>query len=150
MNKKGESQDLLKGNLVYLILLVIFFVVMLYFVLNEQEGADIWADYYAKEIVKVVDFSKARDGICLDVHKATEIAQENEVESFSEIFQADNIENEVCVKLSRGVKRCFKYFNNVDVVNLDLKLIGGKNEEEERVNVLCFDINEARKNEVRR
>lgn len=140
MNKKGASEDLMKSYIVYLILLVVFVVGILFVVNGQRQGADIWADYYSKEIVKIIDFSKPGDRICLDVHKATKIAKGNEVESFSEIFQIDNKNNEVCVKLSRGIKRCFGYFNDVDIVNLDLKIAGGRNSEGGFVNILCFDV----------
>jgi len=133
VNRRGEGgEDFFLDNVVFLILLVIFFVGMLYFIFQQQEGAGVWEDYYVKEIVKVIDFSDAGDKACMDVHKATEIAKKNNVASFSEIFRIDNTTNEVCVKLSRGRKTCFNYFNDIDIVNIDLKLgIPG--------NVLCFD-----------
>ncbi len=146
MNKKGDAEDLIKSYIVYLILLVIFIVGMLFVVNGQRQGADVWADYYSKELVKVIDFAKEKDKMCLDVHKATKIAKDNEVESFSEIFQIDNINNDVCVKLSKGIKRCFNYFNDVDIVNLDLKTAVARNNEGEFVNVLCFDV---KKTEVR-
>ncbi len=132
-NSKGELGDFLLDNVVFLILLVVFFSGMLYFILQQQEGASVWEEYYAKEIVKIIDFSERGDKACMDVHKATEIAKKNNIASFSEIFRFDNSANEICVKLSRGRKTCFNYFNELDVVNLDLRLgVPG--------NVLCFDI----------
>ncbi len=148
INKRGAVEDLLKSYLVYLILLIVFIVGMLFVVNGQREGADLWADYYTKEIVKVIDFSKSGDNICLDVHKASEIAKENEVVSFSEIFGVDNAKNEICVKLSRGIKRCFNYFNDVDIVNLDLKLAGGVNDKGEIVNMLCFNLADKRRGAV--
>ena len=139
MNNKGET-NILKDPVVYLILIVIFFVGMLFFVLQYEAGGIVWEDYYAKEIVKIIDFSKPGDKIEIDVHKATEIAKDNEVSSFSEIFQVNNKDKEVCVKLSKGRKTCYSYFNDVDVVNLELKLAEGKNEDNKEVNVLGFEI----------
>jgi len=140
INRKGEFGELLFSNVSYLVLLIIFFAGILYFVMQQQEGAGVWEDYYAKEIVKIIDFSNVGDNICLDVHRATEIAQKNNVNSFSEIFGIDNAGNEVCVKLSKGRKTCFSYFNKVDVVNVDLKLGEGKDESGRDVNLLCFNI----------
>ncbi len=137
--KKGEIGELLMDNVVFLILLVIFLSGMIFFVSAQQEGAAVWESYYVKEIVKIIDFSESGDKACIDVHKATEIAQKNKISSFSEIFSFDNSANAVCVKLSSGRRTCFNYFNDIDVVNVDLKLgVPG--------NVLCFEIIE-RKNE---
>ncbi len=114
MNRKATVGDIVMDNIVYLIILIIFFVGMLAFVYSKMNGAAVWEDYYAKEIVKVIDLSKPGDEIVLDVHKATEIAQKNKVD-FESIFKFDNIKNEVCVKLSAGRASCYGYFNNVDV-----------------------------------
>ncbi len=140
MNKRAEIGDVLQDPVVYLILIVIFFVGMLYYVLQYNGSGAVWEDYYAKEIVKMIDFAKVGDEFNVDVHKATEIAKSNSVASFSEIFQVDNKNNELCVKLSRGRKTCYSYFNNVDVVDLNLKLAAGKNEKNQDVNILSFRI----------
>ncbi len=137
MNKKAEVEDLLKSYLVYFILLVIFVSGMFYFIYQQREGADVWANYYSNEMAKVIDFMEEGDSICLDVHKASEIAEKNEVGTGSEIFEINNIKNEVCVKFSKGIKRCTNYFNNVEIVNLDFKLATYK--DKKFVNTLCFN-----------
>ncbi len=141
MNKKAGIGDILLDNLTYLILLAIFVVGIFAILLQFENGAGVWGDYYSKEIGKVIDFSNAGDKVCLDVQKATEIAKKNSVKSFSEIFRIDNPANEVCVKLSLGKRKCFNYWNDVDVVNLDLKFGLGDNEK----NRLCFDVVEVQK-----
>ena len=113
MNKKAKT-NLLMNNLSYLILLIIFFLGMLAFVYLQSNGAAVWEDYYAKEIVKVVDLSTPGDTIVLDVHKGTGIAKSNQI-GYEEIFQFDNLNHEVCVKLSKGRASCFSYVNNVTV-----------------------------------
>ena len=122
MNRRGERDGVLMANIMYIIVFVIFLGLMYSFVSSQREGASIWEDYYAKEICKIIDFAKPGDSITLDVHKATEIAKKNELRSFSEIFMIDNAENEVCVKLSRGRMSCYSYFNDVDIINLGIKL----------------------------
>ena len=138
MNKKGES--LLTGNTIYLILLLMFTAGMFYFLLEQANGSSVWGDYFVKEVVKTIDFAEPGDNLCLDVHKATEIAKKNRLESFSEIFRVDNVNNEVCVKLSLGRRNCISYFNEVDVVNAELKLAEGKNEDGQDINLFCFSI----------
>lgn len=115
MNRKAKIGDIVMDNVIYLILLVIFFVAMLTFVNSKMNGAVIWEDYYAKEIAQIIDMSKPGDIITLDVQSATEIAYKNKIADFEEIFLFDNFNNEVCVKLSRGKASCFSYFSNVDV-----------------------------------
>lgn len=141
MNKRGELGDILKDNAIFLILVVFFVIGIGLFLLQQKSGAVVWEDYYVKEIVKAVDIAEAGDEICLDVHKATEIALSNEV-SLSEAFSVDNSKNEACVRLSKGRRSCFLFFNDVDVVmdSESLKLAGGVNERGEDVNVLCFNV----------
>lgn len=139
MNKAGMG-DLLMSNVIYLILLVVFLAGMLVFLWQYYQGAAVWEDYYAKEIVKVIDFSKAGDEIWLDVHKATEVAKKNRVKSFSEIFEINNPENQVCVKLSKGRKTCYSYFNEVDIISPELKLAEGRDKNENPVNLFYFKV----------
>ena len=102
-------------NIIYLILLIIFFFGMMTFVYSKMNGAAVWEDYYAKEIAKVID--RAEPGAyVLDVHKATEVAKNNNLADFNEIFSFDNLNNEICVKLSRGRASCYNYFGDVSVV----------------------------------
>ncbi|MEM4259168.1 MAG: hypothetical protein QXS38_00175 [Candidatus Pacearchaeota archaeon] len=121
MDKKAKIGDIVMDNIVYLIILIIFFAGMMTFVYSKMNGAAVWEDYYAKEIVKVIDLSEPGDEITLDVHKATEIAQKNKVD-FDKIFSFDNLRNEVCVRLSAGRASCYYYFNNVSVVFSDKNL----------------------------
>lgn len=141
MKKRGEAGGQIYETVTYLILLVIFFVGMLYFVLQQQSGAGIWEQYYAKELVKIIDFSKPGDALILDVQRGSEIAKKNGVLSFSTMFVFDNAAHEVCVKLNTGGKRtCHNYFNDADVAEVQLQLAGGKNAEGMDVNVLSFKI----------
>ncbi len=140
MNRKAAIGDVLMDPVIYIILVVIFFAGMLFFVYQYNGAGALWEDYYTKEIVKMVNFANVGDKIQIDVHRATEVAKANNVRSFSEIFKVDNKNNEVCVKLNRGRKTCYSYFNDVDIVNLELKLLGGRNEDNKEVNVLSFEI----------
>jgi hypothetical protein len=141
MNKRAGLGDILLDNVIHLVLLALFLGGMFYFVFSYQNGAAIWEDYYAKEIVKVIDLSDSGDEIFMDVHKASEIAKGNKIASFSEIFSIDNVKDEVCVKLNRGGGTCYSYFNDVDVVR-ELKLSAVVNEDSEAVNLLYLKISE--------
>ncbi len=115
MNKKADFGDVLIDNLIYLILLVIFIAGVIAFIYSNMNGANVWGDYYVKQVVGIVDLAKPGDVIIIDVQKATEIAKKNKVFDFEEIFRFDNMKSEVCVKLSQGRINCFNFFNNVNV-----------------------------------
>lgn len=113
MNKKASMGGILRSNAIYIFLLIVFFVGMRAFIINSVNSASIWEDYYAKEIAKVIDMAEPGDEIVLDVHKATEVAKKNNIANFEEIFSFNNLDNEVCVKLSLGRASCYNYFNDV-------------------------------------
>lgn len=124
LNKKGEGDfgGLLQENVIYLLLLVIFGVLMFFAVNGFRNSTAIWEDYYAKELTKVIDLSQAGEEIEIDVQKATEIAKKNGFRGYSEIFNFDNLRNEICVKLKEGRKTCYYYNKEVDIVDRDLML----------------------------
>lgn len=123
MNKKGDS-GILSSIVIYTILLAMFLFLMYTFIGAQNDGAAIWEEYYASEIVKMINLAGSGEGveseIQLDVYKATEIAQKKGV-GFSDIFSFNNEQNDFCVKLSKGRKTCYKYFNDVDIVDMDIK-----------------------------
>ncbi len=131
MNKKGTN--IILDNAIYIVLAVIFFSMTMYFLGNFKFATSFYEDYYSKEITKVINMAKPGDEVVLDVHKATEIAQKQTLGSYSEIFQFDNVNNEVCVKLSKGRKKCYSYFNDVSIVNDELRLA-------DPINVLSFKV----------
>ncbi len=114
MNKKAKIAGIEMDNIIYLILLIIFFVGMLASVNSKANGAPVWEDYYAKEIALIIEKSSPGDSIAIDIQKATEVAKKNKL-SNEEIFIFDNFENEVCVKLSAGRASCYNYFNDVNI-----------------------------------
>ncbi|MBI2632236.1 hypothetical protein HYW75_04485 [Candidatus Pacearchaeota archaeon] len=124
LRKKGEGDfgGLLTENVIYLLLLVIFAVLMFFAVNGFKNSTAIWEDYYAKELTKVIDLSHLGEEIEIDVQKATEIAKKNGFRDFREIFNFDNLKNEVCVKLKEGRKTCYFYSKEVDIIDRDLRL----------------------------
>jgi hypothetical protein len=130
--------EVLWNNIIYIILLILFLAPAMFFLWNQMNGAAIWSDFYAKELSKVINSAEPGDEITLNVHKATEIAQKNGVQSFSEIFTFKNPENQVCVKLSPNKRTCYTFFNDVDIINSQIKL--GTPD-----NILTFEISEVQK-----
>ena len=134
MNKKAQS-NVLMNNISRLILLAIFIAGIFAVIWQQSNGAGVWEDYYAKEIVKSIDLAKQGDEVTLDVQKGTEIAFKNGVGK-SEIFNFNNVNNEVCVKLSAGRSTCFNYFNDVDITDPNVEL-------GVPINVLHFSVKES-------
>ncbi len=121
--------------IIYTLIVVAVFIMMFGFLTHQMNGAALWEEYYAREIVRVINALQPGDRVQLDVHKGTEIAQKNEIEKRSDIFQFDSLNNEVCVKLSVGRKSCYSYFNDVVIANVDIVL----DDRGER-NVLVFEV----------
>lgn len=134
MNRKAQSK-ILWNNISKLIILILFVAGIYIFISGQLNGAFVWSDEYSKEISKVINLASPGDKIELDVHKATSVALNNEV-PLNEIFSFDNTNNEICVKLSRGRQTCYSYFNNVDIINPQIKLA------QPNKNILTFQIAE--------
>lgn len=133
MNNKAESNTF--NNVLHLIVLAVFIVGVFAFVSSQLNGARVWEDYYAKEIVKVINLAKPGDVIELNIHKGTEVAKKNKVESYSDLFMVDNTNNEVCVKLNNIRRTCYSYFNDVFIDNMEVRLgVPG--------NILRFEVKE--------
>jgi hypothetical protein len=143
MNKKG-SEEIALSYIIYTVLLIVFAVGMFMVVNNHRNGGAVWEDFYAKEVVKMIDNARVGDEIFIDVQKASEIARDNEV-PLSSIFTFNNIKNEVCVKLATR-RGCYSYFNEVDVIpDTDFGLVTSNGK---YVNVLHLNITEVQKKEV--
>ncbi|MCH7567873.1 MAG: hypothetical protein IIA87_00455 [Nanoarchaeota archaeon] len=128
MNKRGESagDNILFNNLIYMILFILFFLGMFYYVLGFQNGAALLEDFYAKEISRMINAAElgTETEVSLDVTKATEIAFKKGVRR-SDIFNFDNVNNKVIVSLRLNGGTSFNFFNDVDVVDWDIKLVSG-------------------------
>ena len=120
MNKKGGLGDILLDNIMFLIILVLFFSVIFIFVTGQQEGRAVWEQFYATEISRVINLAQPGDEITLDVHRATVIAKKNGIQ-FSSIFNFDNVGNEVQVKLGQRGGTTYRFYNEVDVVEWEIE-----------------------------
>jgi len=129
-------------NAVFIILALIAFAIVFYFVAQQSSNAGEWSDYYVKEITKTINLGKVGDTIELDVSKATSISKKENLRSISEVFVFENSKNKVCVKLNKGRRTCYYYYNNVDIVNPEVKIGFG-----DKPNTLVFKLEEKTNNE---
>jgi hypothetical protein len=130
--------ETLWDNIIYLILLVLFLAPAIIFLMGQMNGASVWSDYYAKELTKIINLAEPGDQITINVNKATQISQKNGVQSLNDVFTFDNPNNQVCVKLSPRKSACYHFFNDVDIIEPQIKL--GTPE-----NILVFEIKEVQK-----
>lgn len=114
MNKRAAISDVMISNIIFLLLLAMFMGTVVYFSVSQKDGAGVWADFYAKEIVKVVDGSLVGEEIIIEFQDAYAVAHKNAV-SLDKIVTFDNEGNLVCVQLTFGNERCFRYYNDVDI-----------------------------------
>ena len=132
MNRKAS--EILRYNVIYWLLLILFIVPLSIFIWLQMNSAVFWSDFYAKELSRVVNLAQAGDEMSMNIQKLTEIAARGGVPN-NDVFTFNNQEKEICVKLSKGRKTCYNYFNDVNVVEINA-LIGGE------VNRLEFKIQE--------
>jgi len=110
-NKRGESENLLLPNILFITLNIMFAVILLAFVFRTSSGAVIYEQMYAKQIALLVQESEPLMKIELDMEKGMKIAEKNGV-AFEDVVSIND--NRVVVKLSeKGYE--YAFFNNVDV-----------------------------------
>jgi hypothetical protein len=116
MNKKALF-NLTANEVAYIILLALAIVLTFMVIWKYTNGAGTWSDYYAKELVRVIDAGKAGDNVSMDVQKETEIAKRNGRDlQKGDLFVFDSKKHNVCVNLGKGSPTCYYYFNDVVIV----------------------------------
>lgn len=120
MNKRALS-EVLWNNVLYLIILIFFIIGIFMFISDQWNGAAIREDYYAKEIVRIINLAEPGDVVTLNVQKATEIGKKNNVD-FNDMFRIDNEHKEICVRLSSSRRTCYSYFNDVSIDKSEVRL----------------------------
>ncbi len=121
-NKKGDFSSFLTGNVVYILLTVVFLIFLLAVISQSRNGAGVWEDYYAKEIARAVDLAKPGDEVSMDIHYATVIAQKNEFTDFQRMVRFDNAAHEVIVQLRALGNSHFSYFNDVNITDARVEI----------------------------
>jgi hypothetical protein len=135
----SEGSPLL-DNVIFIVLLAGAIVLVGLMVWGRMNGGETWADITIKEISRTINMAEPGDKIEIDIHDESIVAKRNDVPNLDEIFSVDNEKNQACLKLSKGTKRCFYFFNEVDITNI--KLVSGAFTETER-NLLTFEIAES-------
>ena len=115
MLKRGSAGDnVLTWYAAYIIIGVFFFGIVFYCTWTHAGGVALWEDFYAKEIVRIINSASADDEIYLDVTPATSIAFDRGLVP-NEIVTFDNERHAVTVRLTPSGGTTFSYFNSVSV-----------------------------------
>jgi|TARA_Y100000310_G_C20686661_1_gene819435 hypothetical protein len=139
MNKKRGEQMLIEA-VIKIVIPLLFFSLMIYFATGYQDGAAVWEEFYAKEIVNIVNGAEPGTEIYLDITQLTKIALKNG-KSKNEIIRFNNLNNKIIVSLTQKSGTSFEYFNDVDIVDSEIILVSGGAE----MNRLYFMIKERQK-----
>jgi hypothetical protein len=114
MNKiRGKKGDLLAGDIIFLVLNLVFLSILIIFVLSKTNDASILEEKYAKEIALIIDSAKPGMIIHLNMKDAIEKAAENN-QNIANIVKIDNDNNIVMVKLKDKGSYSYSFFNEVD------------------------------------
>ena len=118
---------------------------MMTWLIGFSDNAAFWEEFYAKEIVRIIDSADPGQEVFLDMTKATALAVSEGV-SKSEIVIFDNVQNRVRVKLTNDGGTHFAFFNDVDIVNWRLEIPSPGTTP--NTNRLYFEVTEVHKQNV--
>jgi hypothetical protein len=111
MNKKADN--ILIENVIFLIVIVLFFVSMFTFVLRTGSQVTIKEQIYAKQIALIIDKVKVGTNISLDISELYAMAEKNRFTG--EIINISDENNKVKVNLVSGKGYEFEFFNNAEI-----------------------------------
>jgi hypothetical protein len=107
-NKKGIT--ILVENVIYVVLVLLFFTILFLFVSNQAAGTSELEEAYAKQIALILDASEKENVIILNIEDLiSEIIDVND----NDLIRIDG--NKVCVKLENSGGYCYGYFNDLNI-----------------------------------
>jgi len=113
---KRGSESVLHGELIFIILNLVFFCVLIGFASLRSTDVYLYEQVYAKQIALLIDQSKPGTIITMDVSKAYEVARKNSRLPLSGLFFVDNEKNQVRVQFSnKGTGYVFEYFTDAEI-----------------------------------
>jgi len=110
--KRNKKAAILMENVIFIILNILFLAILILFLLKQGQGAILLEQSYAKQIALLIDSAKPGMTIILDMSKAKDLAEKNNIEFKDIVTKIDNI---ITVKLSEKGGYSYSYFNDVDV-----------------------------------
>ncbi|MEK6909048.1 MAG: hypothetical protein AABX23_03290 [Nanoarchaeota archaeon] len=114
MNKRGI--DFFTGNIVYLIILILFLFYMFSIISSYSNGATYYEDFYSKEIVKIINKAEPGMEFKIDITPLANAASKNE-KLIKEIISIDNVNNKVTASARIGSGTSFDFFMDFDIID---------------------------------
>lgn len=113
-NKRGDSNNILIENVIFFVIVTVFFVVLFLFVTRAGSQSTVVEQIYAKQIALAIDKAKPGTGVSLDISELQKHAEKNNY--YDEIINIDNENNEVSVRVVKGKGYEFEFFNDNEIV----------------------------------
>jgi len=110
--ERGKKGAVLMENVVFIILNVLFLTILILFLARQGQGAIVLEQSYAKQIALLIDSAKPGMTIILDMGKAKDLAEKNNLEFKDIVKKTDNV---ITIRLSEKGGYSYSYFNDVDV-----------------------------------
>lgn len=114
-------------TIMHIIIFIMFFLVMFWFVNSYSNGAAFWEDFYAKEIVRMINGAEVGMEFKIDVTPLA-VAAFKLNKPIKDTISVDNVNNKVVVSSRLGTGTSFGFFNDVDVIYLPPEGPSGKPE----------------------
>ncbi len=112
---------------------------MFWFVLSYSNGSAFMEDFYAKEIVMMINDAEAGQKLALDVTKLASVAVKNG-KQIRDMILVDNVNNKIIVSTRLTTGTSFAFFNDVIVANWRVELFSGSS----KTSQFIFEIREGR------
>lgn len=120
--RRRGAGDIVSGTLLYVVLVVIFTIGIFAIIIDRQNNAAHWEEFYAKEFALLLNQARPGDQYTINIQKASEIAVKNGVKDPSYIITFDGKTREVVVRLREQGETRFSYFTNVVVSDVRIEL----------------------------
>ena len=122
---ESSEQSILTGEVVFIILAVLFASSVFLHLYNSSNDSSVWEDFYSKQISTFVNSGVDGQEISINVQKGVSIANRNDIDTsiIQSLFRFDSLTKEVCVQLDKVGPTCYPYFNEVVISHVDSKVI---------------------------
>ncbi|MGV8131692.1 MAG: hypothetical protein ACP5N7_06355 [Candidatus Pacearchaeota archaeon] len=135
--------NIVMDNIIHIIIFTMFFAIIFWGVSSYSDGSALLEDIYAKEIARVINTAEPGMSFKIDISKIASVAYGNG-KKFEDIVTIDNVQNEVRVSSRLNTGTSYKFFNDVDIINFEVKPVSGKDQE----TMLFFEVVEKQRAEA--
>lgn len=113
MKLEKDKRGMLRENIVFLILQLLFFSFVLIGVLLIGSGTAVYENIYARQIALAIDEAKPDMNLDIDISKLYEVAEKNKFNG--KIVEIDEANHQVIVHLTIEQGHKFSYFSDYKV-----------------------------------